>query len=111
MRKILLLLFTTVLLITWWAGSHPAASQQIESRLNNLEADFNRLESQVNQLQSQLQRPTSRSTPTLPPTQRLRRNVLPQEREQMFDRLATLVVELRQQVNTLEKRVSQLESR
>lgn len=31
--------------------SHPAVSQQIESRLNNLEADFNRLQSEVNQLQ------------------------------------------------------------
>ncbi len=116
MRKIGMLLLAGVLAVVIWGGlfSHPAASQQIESRLSNLEADFNRLESQINQLQSQLQgRPQSSPRTTLAPpqSQRSRRNLPQENREKMFDRLATLVVELKQQVNALEKRVNQLEKR
>lgn len=117
MRKIGVLIFAGILTaIIAWGGflSHPATSQQIESRLSNLEADFRRLQVQVNQLQSQGgQRRTPAPTTTLTPrqSQRSGRSLSPQERDQMFDRLATLVVELKQQVNTLEKRVAKLESR
>lgn len=91
--------------------SHPAVSQQIESRLNNLEADFNRLQSEVNQLQSQLSnRPSSLPRTTINPSPS-RRNLSQQEKDKMFDRLATLVVEVKRQVQGLEKRVTKLESR
>ncbi|PLZ04942.1 hypothetical protein [Fischerella thermalis] len=91
--------------------SHPAVSQQIESRLNNLEADFNRLQSEVNQLQSQLSnRPSSLPRTTITPSPS-RRNLSQQEKDKMFDRLATLVVEVKRQVQGLEKRVTKLESR
>jgi type II secretory pathway component PulM len=96
-----------------WSGlfSHPAASQQIESRLNNLEADFNRLQSEVNQLQSQLSnRPSSSPRTTITPSPS-RRNLSQKEKDKMFDRLATLVVEVKRQVQGLEKRVTKLESR
>ncbi|WP_066375550.1 MULTISPECIES: hypothetical protein [unclassified Anabaena] len=108
------LLFAIALVIVIWLGllSSPASSQQIESRLNNLQADFNRVESRLNQLESQFsqnrQLPSSRTTITLPSGSR--RNVSQSERDRMFDRLATLVVELKQQVNQLEARVSRLES-
>jgi outer membrane murein-binding lipoprotein Lpp len=117
MRKIGALIFVGVLtaIIIWGSLlSHPAASQQVESRLSNLEADFRRLEAQVNQLQSQRGQPRAPSpTTTLTPrqTQPSRRNLSQQERDKMFDRLATLVVELKQQANTLEERVAKLESR
>ena len=41
------LLFTLFLIIILWGGlfTYPAASQRIESRVNNLEFDINRLES------------------------------------------------------------------
>jgi outer membrane murein-binding lipoprotein Lpp len=109
------LLLAVALFVIIWLGfsSHPASSQQIESRLNNLQADFRRFESRLNQIESQLnqtrQSPSLRSSPPFSLTPR--RSVSPTERDAMFDRLATLVVELKQQVNKLEARVSQLEPR
>lgn len=109
------LLISVLLVLIIWLGllSNPAASQQIESRLNNLEVDFNRIELRLNQLESglnQTRQPLSSGTPITIPSGS-RRNLSPTEREKMFDKLATLVVELKQQVKKLEARVSQLESR
>ncbi|MBE9005634.1 hypothetical protein IQ259_11400 [Fortiea sp. LEGE XX443] len=115
MKKIRVLGLAVALVIIMWAGlfSNIASSQQTESRLNNLRADFNRMESRLNQIESQIgqtrQSPNSRTSITVP--QSTRRNLSQQERDNMFDRLATLVVELKQQVNTLEERIYQLESR
>lgn len=109
-------LFAVTLVIVIWLGllSTPASSQQIDSRLNNLQADFNRVLSRLNQIERQINqnRPrgsSPRTTITVPSGSR--RNVAQTDREQMFDRLATLVVELKQQVNKLETRVDKLESR
>lgn len=107
------LLFAGTLVIVIWLGllSSPASSQQIESRLNNLQADFNRVQSRLNQIESQInqtrQLPSSRTSITVPSGSR--RTVSQSERERMFDRLATLVVELKQQVNQLEERVDRLD--
>ncbi|MGJ5676246.1 MAG: hypothetical protein ACR9NN_22010 [Nostochopsis sp.] len=115
MKKIwVLICLGTLVFILFWGGlfSHSAASQQIESRLNNLEADLNRLESQVNRLQSQLSnRPSSSRRTTITPSPSSRRNLSQQQKDPMFDKLATLVVEVKRQVQGLEKRVSELESR
>ncbi len=106
------LLFAVSLAIVIWMGllSNSASSQQIESRINNLQADFNRVESRLSRIEAQLgqtrQSPSPRTTLT-PRSPNSRRN-LPQS-DPMFDRLATLVVELKQQVNKLEERVSKLE--
>ncbi|BAY89310.1 MULTISPECIES: hypothetical protein [unclassified Tolypothrix] len=111
------LLFAGLLIITLLMGilSKPALSQQIESRINNLEADLNRVESQLSQIQSQLGQsrlsPSPRTTLTPRQSGGSGRNLSTAERDRMFDRLATLVVELKQQVNKLETRVSKLESR
>jgi len=112
MKRIRLLTLALVLVLIIWGGlfSNTASSQQVESRLNNLQADFNRVESRLNQIESQLyqnrQAPSTRTT--LTPRQPTGRG---NERDKMFDRLATLVVELKQQVNTLEKRIAKLEAR
>lgn len=85
----------------------------LESRLNNLEFDFYRLESQVNRIETQLNRVgySSPKIPNNPPSsQRRSRRLSPQERDKMFDRLATLVIELKQDIKDLQKRVSQLEN-
>jgi outer membrane murein-binding lipoprotein Lpp len=111
------LLFASVLVITLWSGlfSHTASSQQVESRLNNLEGDLNRLELRFNQIEYQLaqirQSPSTRTTITVPESRGSRRNLSPSERDKMLNRLATLVIELKEQVNKLEKRVAKVESR
>lgn len=108
-------LFAGALIIVIWLGflSTPASSQQIESRINNLQADFNRVLSRLNQIEGQLNQRQPGSSPrtTITVPSGSRRNLSQTQREQMFDRLATLVVELKQQVNKLEARVAKLESR
>ena len=109
------ILFAGILVMIIWMGllSNKASSQQVESRINNLEADLNRVESRLNQIESQFgnRQSSSPRTTLTPPSGNSRRNLSLSERDKMFDRLATLVVELKQQVNKLEERVSQLESR
>lgn len=109
--RLMVALFLAIIL---WSGlfAKTASSQLIESRLNNLEADFNRLESRLANLEAQ----TGRTSPILPPSTPARRTnpnnrASTSQRDQMFDRLATLVVELKQQVNSLEERVKKLEAR
>lgn len=111
------LLFAGVLVIMLWSGifSNTASSQQVEFRVNNLESDLRRLELRLNQIELLLsqkpQTPSSRITQGSPKLPNSTRNLSLLERDRMFDRLSTLVVELKQQVNNLEKRVIKLESR
>ncbi|MFW9259473.1 hypothetical protein [Nostoc sp. CALU 546] len=115
MKKIKVLVIAGILVTIIWGSFFPktASSQQVESRINNLEADFNRVESRLNQIESQLgrtgQSPSSRTTLTPRQPTGSRGNLSQQDR--MFDRLATLVIELKQQVNKLEERVAKLEPR
>ena len=116
MKRIGLVALALFLVIMLWGGvfSKTASSQQTESRFYNLEADFNRLESRVSQIEARLGqsgRVPSGVPATPPSSSRSRRTVSPQQRDQMFDRLATLVIELKQQVNQLEARVGKLEKR
>jgi Tfp pilus assembly protein FimT len=115
MNKIKVLVIAGILVTIVWGSffSKTASSQQVESRINNLEADFNRVESRLNQIESQLgqsrQSPSPRTTLTPRQSTSSRGNLSQQDR--MLDRLATLVVELKQQVNELKERVAKLESR
>ena len=109
-RKLAVAIFLTIIL---WGGifSSTASSQIVESRLNNLESDLNRLESRLNSIESQLGQNHSspRITPTREQSSRVRRTQTQSQRDTMFDNLATLVIELKQQVNILEARVKKLE--
>ncbi len=115
MKKIQVLIVAAILATIIWGGlfANTASSQQVESRINNLEADLNRVELRLNQIQSQLgqsrQSPSPRTTLTPRQSTRSRGNL--SQQDPMFDRLATLVVELKEQVNKLETRVSKLETR
>ncbi len=114
LKKIALLCTAVLILILFLGSLTPeiALSQQVESRLNALELDFRNLELQINQLESQLnqnRRGVSPRTPATSTPNNRGRNQPQLSREQMFDRLATLVIELKQQVNQLEARVSKLE--
>ncbi len=114
LKKIALLCTAVLILILFLGSLTPeiALSQQVESRLNALELDFRNLELRINQLESQLnqtRRGVSPRTPATSTPNNRGRNQPQLSREQMFDRLATLVIELKQQVNQLEARVSKLE--
>jgi peptidoglycan hydrolase CwlO-like protein len=110
-RKLAIAIFLAIIL---WGGFFPstASSQLVESRLNNLESDLNRIESRLNSIESQLGRnPSSpRTAPNPSQPSRVRRTQTQSERS-MFNNLATLVIELKQQVNTLEARVKKLEGK
>lgn len=86
----------------------------LESRIARVETEMFQLRSQLNRIQSQIagsdrslnQRSRSeRLTPQIPPGTN-RRQVL--SSDPMFDKLATLVVELNQRVKALEAQVAQL---
>ncbi|MEA5597244.1 hypothetical protein [Rivularia sp. UHCC 0363] len=107
------LLLTVILVILIWGGllSDKAVSGLLESRLSNLESNVYRLESQISRIETQINRSGS-SLPNIPnnlPSQPPMRRLSQSERDKMFDRLATLVIELKQDVKQLQKRVSQLE--
>lgn len=113
LKKIALCLTLVVVIIAWSGLSAPASSQD-QSRINALEVDINGIESRLNRIESQLNQSRRVESPKVPsspssPTN-IGRNRPQLNREQMFDRLATLVIELKQQVNKLETRVSKLES-
>ena len=93
--------------------SHPASSQL--SRQYNSEFDIRRIESRINQIENQLnQRGGTGSirvpTPSVPSynSGRYRQRL---SSDPMFDRLATLAIELRERMDKLEARISKLESR
>jgi peptidoglycan hydrolase CwlO-like protein len=120
MNKIWLAIIAVFLIIITWSGtfSNKALSQQVESRLSNLEVDVNSLESRLNQIEAQLGQIRSSvgtrdsRVPTLPQSPRSSgRSLSPQERDRIFDRLATLVIEIRDDIKKLDARVSKLESR
>ena len=104
-----------LVLIAWGALIPAPASSQVESRINALEVDINGLESRLNRIEQHNQLGSSGSprvplpapSPSPSNSQQSRSQL---NREQMFDRLATLVIELKQQITTLEARISKLES-
>jgi type II secretory pathway pseudopilin PulG len=109
-RQILLLIVVVLVSILLVIVFIPTMtlSQQPDARLNVLEFDFRNLEARLDRLESQLGR-TSLSAPRTPTPDNRRRD-LPLTQAQSFDNLATLVIELKQQVNKLEARVKKLES-
>jgi len=109
-RQILLLILVGLVVIFLAIGFVPemSLSQQPDARLNSLEFDFRNLESRLDRLENQLGR-SSRPTPRTPTSENRRRD-RPLTQAQSFDNLATLVIELKQQVNKLEARVKKLES-
>ena len=117
LKKITLICIALLLGIVAWGGLIPeiALSQQQQSRLNAVEIDINRIETRLNRIESQISqvgRFGSSRPPVDPPPQppnNSGRNQPQLSREQMFDRLATLVIELREQIKELEARVSKLE--
>ena len=115
LKKIGLFSITLLLVLIAWGGvnTETASSQQVESRISRLESEFYGVESRLNRIESQLNQVGRSGSPSAPPPSQINsgRNRSQLSRDQMFDRLATLVIELKQQVNKLEARVSKLEPR
>ncbi|WP_446859061.1 hypothetical protein [Phormidesmis sp. 146-20] len=86
----------------------PAQAQAgLDSRVSRLETDFFGLQSRLSQIESRI--PRSSVAPSLPS------NPVPQSRPRVasadpqFDRLATLVIELKERVTQLEKRLAKID--
>lgn len=113
-KQVLLLFLAVGLAIASWYILHPAAVAQDWSRVNDLETDIYGLEARLNRLEAQVSQITRIPYPgapaSPPPLINPRRNQPQLSREQMFDRLATLVIETKEQVNKLQARVAKLES-
>lgn len=110
------LLLLALCLVLGLLSHRPAqADTRLESRVTRLEFDLRSLRSEVSRLQSQVgsgpgaSNPTSR--PTTPPTPPSTAGYLDDPSlEEQFDNLATLVIELRQDVRSLTERVTALET-
>ncbi len=104
-------------LLLWGPMIASRASAQnlggIQSQIRRLESEVLQLRSQVNRLESQTSR-TDRRPPTsdrpLAPLDLPDRPLAPPPTDGQFDRLATLVIELKQDLQSLDRRVTQLES-
>lgn len=109
-KKVLLLCLTTILVIISWYGLNSAVISQ-PSRVTNLDADLSRLESRINRIEAQLSQITRGQAPVSPAPAPINLGRKPPQlsREQIFDNLATLVIETKEQVNKLQARVSKLE--
>ncbi len=96
--------------------SAQAASDMFESRISRLEVDNYQLRSQLNQVESQLNA-ISQSQYRIAQGNRTAPPVFPQgnkqrlSNDQMFDRLATLVIELKQRISKLEVQVAELKKK
>ncbi|MEC4891956.1 MAG: hypothetical protein SAL07_01615 [Oscillatoria sp. PMC 1051.18] len=115
-RKIGLLCLTFCLTIAiiavYWTPVQ--ASSALESRIFRLETENNQLRSRLNRLENQVSRlggsdlaPTTRriNPPPRVPPEGIRGNL---SSDPMFDQLATLVIELKERIQTLEAEVAQL---
>jgi BMFP domain-containing protein YqiC len=99
-------------------GCSPAqASLDMSARISRLESEFFMVRSQINSLESQVSRLNNRldfaqirqsPEPAIVPLPQ--RETVESPNKQQFDRLATLLIELKEQINTLETRFSQLEA-
>lgn len=110
-------LFITLFLMFLMGCAPAQASIDMSARLNRLESEFFLVRSQINSLESQISRINNRLdfAQTRPPTEPARIPLpqpesLPSPSQQQFERLATLLIELKEQMNNLEARFSQLEA-
>ncbi|MGF1458510.1 MAG: hypothetical protein ACFBSG_05735 [Leptolyngbyaceae cyanobacterium] len=103
-KKRLLLIGLTIL--CWWGLTVAVAAQgtslRLESRVDRLEAELSRVRSRLNQVEARNNIPPS--TPSATP------GLNEPSLEEQFDNLATLAIELKQDVRQLEVRITELES-
>ena len=108
MKKSLIVGVLALLCWCWVVGISQAqvGDIRLESRVRNLESEMSRMRSQLTQLAAQLSG-SQRAAPPLPSN--ASSPLLELSLEEQFDNLATLAIELKQQLRALEARVDQLE--
>ncbi|MGB3534787.1 MAG: hypothetical protein WBA13_14890 [Microcoleaceae cyanobacterium] len=118
-KQFIIAALISFLILSGWRGFEmqsieAAANTQLEFRVRQLESQLSRLESLVNRLS--ITPADGRSIVKVEP-QEVEENTIESQGRQswvsgdpMFDRLATLVIELKQEVQDLQQRVKQLES-
>lgn len=110
--KMLRLLKPTVviallLLLTVLQGAASAQSvSQLSSQISRLESQNNLLQSRLSQLEAQVSQIGRASGVRIPAPQTRLPSASPLATDPMFNRLATLVIELRERIVALENRVS-----
>ena len=109
MRRSLLLVICG--LLCWLgltvSGLAQGSNIRLESRVDRLESELSRVRSQITRLEAQVSG-RSLPPPTLPASAVEGLNEL--SLEEQFDNLATLAIEIRQDLRQLEERVAQLET-
>ena len=115
-KRRLFSIFITILLLFLMGCSSAQASIDLSARIGRLESEFFMVRSQINSLESQVSRLSNRIdfSGITPPTEPVRiplprPEVVESPNKEQFDRLATLLIELKEQINDLETRFSILE--
>jgi len=95
-------------LVCWWGLATGIQAQgtnlRLESRVDRLESEISRVQSRLNQVEARNNIPSSAPPANQPsPLNEL-------SLEEQFDNLATLAIELRQDVRDLQARVAELEA-
>lgn len=114
-KKIGVLAIALIFTITVFSSRILAqSSAALESRISRVESDNFQLRSQIANLEAQvatIKGQSSSQTPIIrpqPPVVPPRTNRQVRSSDPMFDRLATLVIELKQRIQALEAQVAQL---
>lgn len=101
------LLITGIVLLCWWSMTTDIRAQgsslRLETRIDRLESELSRVRSQLTRLEARTGGPSAPPpTTSAPSTNEL-------SLSEQFDNLATLAIELKQDVRNLQARVAELE--
>ena len=115
--KLLVLLGFTLMLLLYWQALTPAQDSFLSSRVTRLEAENGILRSRIGRLENQVLRVSSEvgldyATPSevdIPQSAPSSPALLSED--PMFDRLATLAIELKERIVILEQQVADLQTR
>lgn len=111
-KKLAIACIAIFLAIIIWGSLVSAPTTSQESRVYSLELDVRGIESRLNRIESQLNQIGGSAIPAPPQSSsNLGRNRQRLSGDPMFDRLATLAIELKERIDKLDGRVSKLESR
>ncbi|MEM6840168.1 MAG: hypothetical protein AAF609_25465 [Cyanobacteria bacterium P01_C01_bin.120] len=102
------LLITGIVLLCWWSMTTDIRAQgsslRLETRIDRLESELSRVRSQLTQLEARTSGPSA-----LPPATSAPGSPNELSLAEQFDNLATLAIEVRQDVRDLQGRVAELE--